>query len=67
MAQGAPAVVASNGIGIPVTIAKKSDTTTPMGTPMTIADNGIGLPIVIVSDRGLPVYLMNEDGSEYVP
>jgi hypothetical protein len=62
-----PAVIATNGFGLPVTISKKSDGTTPMGVPMTVATNGRGTPIVIVAARGMPVYLMNEDGSEYTP
>lgn len=65
MKLGAPAVIATNGIGLAVRIAKKSDNS-PMGVPMTVVTAN-GLPIVIVSSRGIPVFLTDTAGNEYVP
>lgn len=59
VAMGAPVVVVTSG-GIPVTIATS-------GTPLTVADNDMGIAVTIVDDLGLPVVLLNEDGTTYTP
>lgn len=66
MASGVPVVIATNGIGLAVRVAKKTDNT-PTGTPMTVSSKGRGRAVVIVSTGGLPVFLMDEAGAAYVP
>jgi hypothetical protein len=57
--QGVPVVVVASG-GIPVVNGT-------IGTPMTVGDNDIGTAVTIVSAFGLPVVLLNQDGTAYVP
>jgi hypothetical protein len=45
-----PVVIATNGIGIPVT---ESDS--DFATPVEIADNGMGTPVVLVDSGGAPI------------
>lgn len=57
--QGAPVVVVASG-GIPVVNGTN-------GVGMTVAANGIGKAITLVANLGIPVTLLNPDGTAYVP
>lgn len=58
---GAPVVVVDANVagGIPVTVSPVG------GTPMTVGASGLGRAVTIVPAGGLPVVLLNDDGSEY--
>ena len=57
--QGASVVVVASG-GLPVVNGT-------LGKSMTVAANGIGQAITIVTNLGIPVVLLNPDGTAYVP
>lgn len=38
-----------------------------VGIPMTVAEDGFGLAVVVVESGGLPVVLLNEDGTPWEP
>lgn len=56
--QAAPAVIADDK-GIPVV-------NTTNGTPFTVSSKGIGTPLTVVAKNGIPVTLLNEDGTAWV-
>ena len=57
--QGPAVVVVASG-GIPVVNGTS-------GTGLTVSDNGLGQAVTIVSALGIPVVLLNTDGTAYVP
>ena len=54
---GTPVVVVADG-GIPVVNDQK-------GPPMTVGSNTLGTAVTIVSERGMSVTLLKDDGTAY--
>lgn len=59
--QAAPVVIVAAG---GLAVVNVSDLT-KQAAPMTVATNGKGTAVTIVSDRGIPVNLLNEAGTLY--